>query len=331
MITVGPANLSDLDEIFTFIEQTWDKNHIFLKDRQIFDYQHVNLATGKVSFFILKIDGKLWGILGYLSCSKWDRFMRSNRLFLTMWSVDPRCPVPAAGLHLLRAIQRAFPSHELGAIGLSPIASKIYEGMGWHLGEMQHVAAFPGSRASGGLGPSHRSMRLEPVNFKHLNAFYGKRNSRKWKKSSLYMTQKYGNHPHFLYQLFELSTDFSQCLVVTREQRGASGSVLRLVDADGDLTLLEHSGTLWSTLCFERGLAYFDLMAYGLDRNNLLRGGFLESTRDFPSGFPSKFDPYISAPAKILVGLSKQLAPGEVLFRGDSDQDRPNTEEGLVT
>ena len=126
------ADLNDSDEIMSFIDLEWKKDHILATDRNFFLSEYRN--SDKLNFVISKSPGKkINAILGFLKSS--DDELAS--VWTTMWKVSSKANSIMLGVELLRYLK----SHSYRCLmsnGISAKTAEIYEYLGFHTGVMSH-------------------------------------------------------------------------------------------------------------------------------------------------------------------------------------------------
>ena len=114
-------------ELIKSLNDHWKKNHILVRNSDVFDLQHKNIDV--FSFLTLKDDNKIKSFLGYIYSNS-----NQNSLWLAIWkSIDSG----VGGINLLFHLISKNPEF-IGAIGISVFTKKITEKLGWVQGEMDH-------------------------------------------------------------------------------------------------------------------------------------------------------------------------------------------------
>ena len=119
------AQKSDYPAIRKFIASEWNPDHVFVKNRDLFLWQHLETDTKALNFLVLEVDGQIEAVLGYIPYRHFGPSSPSNRVFLTLWGALDKPSVPGAGLMLLMRLQKLTSADFIGAIGISDIALSI--------------------------------------------------------------------------------------------------------------------------------------------------------------------------------------------------------------
>ena len=103
------------------------------------------------------------------------------------------------------------------------------------------------------------------------------------------------------------------------------------MDLWGDEEALGRVGSSLVGLLDDQGAAYLDLVEAGVEGDALERAGFMTAAASRHLVLPSYFDPFERRTVPLTYAFkAPEHAPPVRLFRGDSDQDRPNRIPGLA-
>ena len=75
---------NNLQIFFKYFKKNYQKKHIFLKSKKVFDWQY--LDRGNYNFYILVIKNKIKAIQGYIPTSLYDKKLKNDSIFLSLWS-----------------------------------------------------------------------------------------------------------------------------------------------------------------------------------------------------------------------------------------------------
>lgn len=78
------------------------KNHIYVRNPDLFKWQNLDIFTRYVNFLLPEVEGKIESLLGYITNSHFGPLSPSNRAILLVWNSIERPTIPGAGLMLLR-------------------------------------------------------------------------------------------------------------------------------------------------------------------------------------------------------------------------------------
>ena len=326
------ATEADYPAIQEFLRSEWSPEHIFVKNPDLFKWQHLERDSGHLNYLLLELDEEIQSLIGYIPYRHWSRSAPENRVFLAIWKTSSHCKVAGAGFHLLRQVREIAKTDFIGAIGVSSIALPIYSRLGYKTGLMDHFAIFNSRPPSRFLleTPTQEISRGQVV-FKellfHSDSLHidGICRSSGSAKNAEYFSARYGSHPVYTYQAYSLTLGESEVVLVTRVIELQGSLVCRVVDAVGDFKIIAKSAGALKALVEEQAYEYLDIYSTGLDVAAMLAGGFFARKPDSTYIIPNYFEPLVMMNSELAFAWKDFGSRKEaVLFRGDSDQDRPN-------
>lgn len=326
------ATESDYPAIQAFLRSEWRADHIFVSSPELFEWQHLDRESGYLNYLLLELGDEIQSLIGYIPYRHWSSSAPENRVFLAIWKTSSSCKVAGAGFHLLRQMRQIAKADFIGAIGVSSMALPIYERLGYKTGLMDHFAIFnstPSARFLTGTPRqeiSSSKVVLRELHFESDFLTIGKVcRSYNLAKNAEFFSVKYGLHPVYDYQAYSLKLGDSEAVLVARVIDVKGSLVCRVVDAVGDLGIIAKSAGALKTLVEENEYEYIDIYSTGLDVPEMSAGGFYVRTPDSKYIIPNYFEPLVMVNSELAFAW-KDFGSGKevVLFRGDSDQDRPN-------
>src|SRR6185295_14933508 len=268
------------------------RGHVLVTCRALLDWQHRE-TNGAYSFIVARRrdDRAVLGILGYIPTRRFDPGLAGRSvIWLTTWKVRDDAGVAGLGLALLRHLRAFEPHVAIGAIGLNPATTPIYQALGYQVGELDHyVRPNPGVErfelASFAKHPRVTTAAAAPVGAILLsrNDFFERvagidRRSRRDtlpQKTPEYFHARYLCHPVYSYVVVGLVDGRAVVgLLALRVAEHAGHKALRIVDFLGDSGLLERIGDVVQSLLDAHDAEYADVYNVGIDPRILQRGGF---------------------------------------------------------
>jgi hypothetical protein len=339
-VTIGRCRAAEIVDVLQFIDEHWAHGHVLATCRPLLDWQHRE-ADGTYSIIVARRgrDRAVLGILGYIPTRRFDAGLADvNVVWLTTWRVRDDAAVAGLGLTLLQHL-RAIEAHvAIGAIGLNPATTPIYEALGYRVGELQHyvrpnVTAERFELAAFAQPQVARSAPVAPVGAMALSRedFFERvasvdrsaRGDGIPQKTPEYFHARYLCHPLYSYVVVGLVDRGSVVgLLVARVAEHAGRRALRIVDFLGRAGLLERIGDVVQSLLETHDAEYADVYNAGIDPRTFERAGF---TRVDPCGadvVPDHFEPFERRNVRLWFSIKGEGEP--VLFKGDADQDRPS-------
>lgn len=350
-IRIRLAQADDEADLLRFIDEHWQKGHVFVAHPRLFHWQHAARDGRKGINFVLardEDDGRIYAILGYIPLTHFDPTLSGSDVLLAIWKTRTDVAVQGVGLSLLKWLPKATTADFVGAVGLSQMVQPIYRALGYCVGRLEHHVLFSptvetfrvalgvsaanrpaAANASGnvftlvaGLLPdSIRPADVEPLCRRFLP-----------RKSWNYLCARYANHPAYVYHFsFVVDDGRPQCLLVWRQIRVNGSAVLRIVDLLGDESALRPCAGDLQELLREREAEYIDIQHHGVSATALEQTGFVNRRATASLVVPGHFEPYEAKNVELdfcYKVFDKDNRLGIRLLRGDSDQDRPNQLQG---
>jgi len=328
---VEPLESHDLPSFFEFIGEYWAKNHILTTSRDLFFWQYENKTDDNFNFVIAKEVGSssISGILGFIPPDKFSS--PKNICWLTVWRVDENRAPLGLGLRMLNYVKRIHSTCLVGAMGLSDVALKIYNKLDYNVGELNHYV-IPNQESSSyqlcvldkppqktpRSGRNYRITKILPAEYEHYIPY-------NYIKYSSYINNRYINHPVYSYGflgVINTSSGSTVSLLVTREVRSGQSSALKLVDLFGDDAVFFTASANIHEYLSQTKHEYIDLYtSKTFETSNSTH--ILNCSKTTKTIIPNYYEPFERRNIAIHYAISGELDDIS-LYRGDSDQDRPN-------
>jgi hypothetical protein len=348
-ISLRLADKQDVFSILEFIDKFWVKDHIFVRDPNIFLWQYqgldgrINIVLAEESIIHHKTEKNIIGMLGFIPFGKFDPDLGDENILLAIWKVREDVAPPGLGLQLLKHIKSKLRPIFIGAIGISEMVKPIYKLLGYKVGSLEHYALFNpdffGDFKVASNVPEYAFNKLQETgNISFVEFTYNEdckllkdidslAKSNALKKSWVYIKNRYINHPWHAYSLravFEHGSLIS--IVIWREVETNNTKILRIVDIIGQTEWLSYSYKSFICELSKSTTEYIDIYEHGVNGKNLLSAGFIKASEDNGLIIPNYFSPFIMANIEISFAYtaSENFNGKALLYRADSDQDRPN-------
>lgn len=328
------ASTDQAPELMGFINNHWRKGHILAIDRALFDWQYLDQRRGRYNFIIAADDTGIHAILGFIPLSQFDAEIEIGRLvWLAIWKVTDAFAGRKLGKRLLDHLIDVLRPKIIGANAISDSAAHRYRSAGWHLGRLSHhYILHPDDKRKLVLteAPSMRPMLLPPGTRKieKIDADEFARTAERWRggepqKSPAYYENRYAKHPTYSYWLYRIRERArTSGLLVIRQCEHAGASALRIVDFVGPEDAL--LGASWGGLLEVNEAEYIDFYSAGIHEDVLRWSGFSNRVDGDGVIIPNYFEPFSRTNVEIDTMTSIPVGPTYRIFKGDSDQDRPN-------
>lgn len=318
----------DFDDFISFIDNNWKKNHIFTKDRNLFEWQY--RGQKNFNFIISKNNNKIDGMLGFIPIKHYDNNLSEKVYWLTLWKVIENSNINGFDLYIFFKKFTNFDT--LIVLGISDIAYKFYKILRFKTGIMNHyyiqnekisdfcIGKFKTSSKDNKKNTQNNFKIKKIVNINELKTivdlYYPF-------KSINYIINRYLNHPTYKYYLYGVYDNKKlKTVFITRKVYVGNNSCLRIMDIYGKIDKLGNINEQFQNLLQDEQSEYIDLYNYGIDENKLKEIGFKKREND-DIIIPNYFEPYERKNVEIKYAF-KSSKENIVIFKGDSDQDRPN-------
>lgn len=330
MIEIRLCNSNETDQFQEFINTEWKRNHILAKHSELLKWQHLNNSGNKFNIVLAydTIKYEIVGVLGFIPLYQYDDNLLENKdLWLAIWKVKEGNA--GIGLELLNYIINTYQPNSIGSIGINQKVKRLYKAFKYRTGVLVHyyflnpiIDNFQILKISGKSeqkvfeNSEYRIRSLDEIsNYSELQHQYMPR------KSIEYIKNRYINHPIYKYQLYGVfSNDNIRCILVTRKIIANNSACIRIVDIYGSLKNINTIESELVNLLITENCEYIDCLNFGISSDVFLNLGF--SIRENIT-IPNYFEPF--EPVNVDIEFAYLCNTCEyVIFKGDSDQDRPN-------
>ncbi|OAN19077.1 hypothetical protein A3K86_01515 [Photobacterium jeanii] len=317
---------SDIESLVTFIDEHWKKDHIFVHDRKLLDWQH--RSSDGYNFVVASDDNDIVGILGFIPTAQYSaELAANNELWLAIWKVKEGIGKPGLGLMMLNYLKKQYNNPTICSLGLSAQVLPIYKALKYTVGVLSHRAFFNQNISDFLISdPQGKHLvdcqqnsvthgvyfDLEEVSLpESLFSTYPQ-------KDLAYINQRYFNHPSYTYKLLVLTDgECTLAAVVYREIVIKNAKIARAVDVVGENITNPKFNDAISAFIAGNGFEYMDLVS---NIDCLAGSGFIENSDELI--IPNYFAPFVYQNIKIDYAYKSRNAL--TIFIGDSDQDRPS-------
>ena len=332
---------ADVADVLAFLHTFWKPGHIFTVQRSLFDWQYASRDhPGEYSMAIARrnADDALLGLLGYLPTRHFDPSLAADTtVWLALWKVRDDIAPAGLGLQLVKYVADTEPHTSIGVIGFNPAVRPLYQALGFSVGELQHyVLRNPDMNHVRLATFQHRPLGMivdrgitaVPADVEHFSELVAgldlaDRDAQAPRKTPAYFLARYLQHPIYRYLCFVVRRAGRPIgLLAMRMATHLGRHALRVVDYIGPADAVDGLGLPVLRQVQALGAEYADVYNWGIEPELFEQAGFSRVDPDGPDVVPDHFEPFEPRNVRILFAL-KTRQPA-VLFKGDSDQDRPN-------
>ncbi|GGG71962.1 hypothetical protein [Paenibacillus radicis (ex Gao et al. 2016)] len=336
------CQVDHIDAVVAFIDTYWKKDHIFVRSPELLSWQHYDREKNRYNFVIAKHKetGEIHAMVGVTLTSHFDPEIEESVRWGSMWKIRPDIDEPGLGLMvewMKNEVGRACAEVGFGeskiAIGLAK-KLKAVTGIADHyviinpmkttfsIASIGDHTVFYSSQAA----PSNKVLsslsleeyrQLEGPVIRTIPSY----------KSKLYYENRYHHHPVYTYQATRICNTVSDVVGILfwRKCTQESATCIRIVDYFGLADALCGCLEGFLELLAEQDAEYIDFIHVGMPGEVLEAGGFI-NRRDYPSMIiPNFFEPFVQRNIDVTYSYEStdpKYVP--LIFKGDSDQDRPS-------
>ena len=328
------CRISEFNRISKFINNFWKKNHIFVKNKKLFYWQHKQF--NQINFLIAehKKTKNIHGILGLVSKNffRYSKIRKKDDIWIAIIKVEKSFNTPRGlGTSLIKFLVKKYEPKTLSALGISKEIVRLYEFLGFKIDNLKQfyiknyfikkfkIAQFEKNTKIKEI-PKNSNFNLNKVSKVYLERNKKIINKLDTDKNYSYLKKRFIDHPIYKYIFFSITKNgqiFS--LFIARILRVKKSKCLRIIDIinlDKSLKIEFQFLEYMKKNNFE----YIDLIYFGSRKKILTKIGFKEKNNKMI--LPNYFEPFFKENITTLIAyLSKKYFE---IFKADSDLDRPS-------
>lgn len=324
---------NNLFKFFFFLNKFYKKRHIFFSSKKIFNWQYKN--NKNYNFYYLNIKKKITAIQGYIPLDRFDKDLKNDTVFLSLWSSSTVTAGSKLFLKFLKKINYKLIAG-LGGTEQSFLFQKLLK---FKCGYMIHYFLTSNKSVKKLIYPNNFS------NYKYLNhkVNFEELKSKKEiltieknlfksqipKKSPNYLLNRYLNHPVYNYSIYKVVKNLKTIAIfVFRICKYKKNSAVRIIDFVGQNKSFPHGRFLFHFLLNKFRSDYIDIYCYGVPETYLKKSRLenVEKYKKIKLIIPNYFEPFKkkNIVLRYAYKLLKKSKSKVRFFKGDSDLDRPN-------
>lgn len=344
MYEIRIAKKEDRPGIVNFIDTHWRKNHIFVQNRALLDWQHLDRRESRYNFVIgvEKSTGELHGILGFIPLNQFDSELGIDRLcWLAIWKTCDAARGRKLGRRLLSHLETEIHPKILSTVAASEMTLSMYQEKGFQTGRLDQyfvvnfkktefkLIQFDESQLNKEIAGSADSAKklnlMTETDIRNFGSRFPTLQQYVPVKSADYVINRYLQHPVYSYRIYGiLENDVPLGFIVIRVCGHGARNALRIVDFIGPSSALCGLAMEWSSLLQHFDAEYIDFCVAGLAEKDLFSAGFTKRKAGDGAIVPNYFEPFSKENIDIDYMISVPSGEPFRIVKGDSDQDRPN-------
>ncbi|KYH36012.1 hypothetical protein CLTEP_04060 [Clostridium tepidiprofundi DSM 19306] len=337
MYEIRFCKISEEEKLLNFLKENWKEDHIFIKNKELFRWQHLDRINNRINFVVAenKNDGEFDAILGFIPFKQYDKNLKNNDLWYAIWKIKKEKTLgKIRGIDLLFFVEDKLNLNSSAGIGMSKYSVKSFTQNGFTMGKLSHYYLLNESLCEYKIAKIPLNSSLSHTPYRNTNTTIRElyniselesiKELYKPYKSPAFIKNKYLNHPVYSYKLYGIYC-FNKLLsvLVTRKISILDRSCIRIIDIYGRLNKVGNISAQLQEILKKENAEYIDCYNYGIDEQIFTTLGFLKKEHDNNIIIPNYFEPFEQKNIEIICG-HKGNYDEYVFFKGDSDQDRPN-------
>ena len=126
--------------LISFIRKYWDKNHIFIKNKKLFNWQYKNSITKKYNFILCEDkNNKIIGILGFIPINQFSKKIKfKTAVWLSFWKNINENKFPGIGLGMIEYLKKKVGIETILNIGLNNKVIPLFKYLKYKTGKLKH-------------------------------------------------------------------------------------------------------------------------------------------------------------------------------------------------
>lgn len=325
------ANVSDIDKLMMFINDSWKSGHILSRNRELFEYEFLK-ENGEVNFLMAidKEKGTIEGVIGFLETAYNQEV---TDIWTSIWKVREGNML-FLGSELQRRLENKDGIRYVIGVGDNPKTSAriLEKKFGRNIVKMKHYYILSDCeqfciakvlhRDNFAINKVINNVFFEIDNIQQLTQIFDSYCDIVPQKNSLYYEKRFMKHPIYSYKIIAISNNRNiGAFFVIRAQKYHNRKVLRVVDYYGDEKLIEDMGIWLKEKIDAENYEYVDFFCYGFEHKYFMNGGFSLLKEDDENIIPDYFSPFEQRNVDIICDYPDVNIR---ICKADCDQDRPN-------
>lgn len=333
------CKIEEIDEVISFIDNYWQKNHILTESKKLLDWQHYDEKNSRYNFVIAKSrkTGEIHGLIGFILSSIYDNEIKTPIRWGAIWKIREDVAVKGLGLALKGYMEIMVPVQYIGGVGLSKYSKAIDTKLGEKMGKLsQYYIANPDIKEFELIGnpefPDTVSMELDKK--KHFLTLSEKEfcetaySIEKYimpYKSIKYYVNRYYRHPIYDYGFIGICDDTGMIAVfVYRKCMVGSCAGIFIVDYIGSPVAIAGCYNLFLNFLRNENAEHISFPCSGMQDIWLRQAGF-KLREDSDVVLPVYYEPFVRSNVDLDYHFwTNNDFSDEIIVKGDADQDRPN-------
>lgn len=335
-LNISFAKENDIDDIMSFIDSEWKKEHILARDESFFRYEHQN--KDQINFVISRNQNKdIIAVLGFIPSA----IDEVSDVSTVIWKVSKKAQNPVLGIQLLKYLQNSKGIRTVLSVGINEKTIGIYKYLGMYTDSLKQYVIVNKNIKKFNIAKIDSCIN-STINNQALNTEYAIKLINEEKellnfnfeinkhnipfKNKKYFIKRYLQHQIYQYDVYGIFINgIPEVLFVTRIQYFNDSKVLRIVDYIGEQKYLDHLGSFMTKLLETEHFEYADFYCFGFEHDTLCNAGFQSvDPKSDELIIPNYFAPFTQKNVTIHFFADTKQIDLLKICKADGDQDRPN-------
>ncbi|MFD1178852.1 hypothetical protein ACFQ3W_21475 [Paenibacillus puldeungensis] len=334
------CKINEIDKVEKFIDNYWQKGHIFTKSKELLDWQHLDVENERYNFVLAihKKTGEIHALVGFIMSNLYDREIAKPIRWGAIWKIREDVGAKGLGIAVKWFFEQNASAPYIGGVGLSNDSKRINKKLGEKIGVLNHFYILNANRTHYKLIENCENVFFPQVSsrqskyfaevlkdkFERFEDYY------QWIppfKSPKYYVNRYFNHPIYEYHFTEIRTvdEGGIACFVWRKAEHEGNSCIFIVDYIGNGKEMLGCYGEFQQLLISNNAEYISFYNYGFKEEYFYNAGF-RNVKDSNIIVPMYFEPFVKKNVELDYHYyaNDNEDNCEILFKGDADQDRPN-------
>ena len=319
--------------LINFITTYWKKDHIFTKDKQLLDWQHLDEEEERYNFVVAynKNTEEFDAILGFIPTSQYDKDLKKHHeIWLAIWKIKDSMSDKVSGIQLLFYMNSKLKPSTTCAIGITESVRSIYDAFKYKRGNLMHFY-ITSSMYKPGISNikkiflherAEKNYKIKEISFEAYKDEFQKiilQSEESLIKSSVYIYNRFMMHPTYRYTIYGIFLDnILVSFFLSRKIIINNNSVIRIVDYYGEF-INSNLSIEFQSLLTKESAEYIDLLCNISNILELENMGFKKKLNT--DVIPEYFEPLVQK--NVTIEFAFKSKKNIRIFKADSDQDRP--------
>lgn len=331
-IIIRQADMNEIDRVMLFLKEYWGENHVMANKKELMYYEHA--WNGEFTFVIAEDSKtkKIYGVCGYIPYSS----ERPRDMGGGIWKVIQN-PHFLLGTEMFKYVQEQTDCRMFADCGANPqtkghrklighVNAKLDQYYRLNSDVKTFSIAVVKDRK---IAKKNNNLSFKMSQLENIEQFKKYFDVSRYKeimpyKDNDYIEHRYYKHIKYHYRVMGIEDNGSIDAVIIGRDFCVNGKrAFRVIDFLGNEALLAGTFEAWELFMRAQCYEYVDFYEYGLSPDNLISAGFFKREENDINIIPNYFEPFEQK--NIDIHISTNIHGKFRMFKGDGDQDRPNS------